>query len=119
MLQRLLTEGEDAAVLELVSKLVSRNAELELQLARLLRRTRKNEGVSAAQLQLFVKAMTVELDAAPESPAAGLQKLDEKLRDASGIDDEKAAKDDEEAKKRKRQPRSVARSRRTFGPSTT
>jgi transposase len=106
MLQGLLEEGRADDVLALVSKLVARNSELERRLAQLLSRPRKNEGVSTAQLQLFLGKITVEAEAEPESPSLVQDDANQKLREASGVDDidEAKRKEEEAAKKRKRQP---------------
>ena len=79
MLRELLSEGRDDAVVELVSKLVARNTDLEKRLFELLGHRRKNEGVSNAQLHLFVDALTAAAE--PE-----LAEADAKLREVSGID---------------------------------
>ena len=62
MLQGLLQERRDSDVLSLVAKLVARNSELEQRLARAMSRTHKNEGVSEAQLKLFMDVLTTESD---------------------------------------------------------
>lgn len=79
VLRELLTEGRDAEVLALVSKLVTRNSELERRLAELLSRGRKSERVSSDQLRLF-------LDQLGAAATAELDEANQKLRDASGID---------------------------------
>ena len=100
MLQKLLQERRDGDVLSLVAKLVARNSELEQRMARLLARAHKNEGVSEAQLRLFMDALTTESD--EESGAdPTLADANEKLREASGID--KPAESESNAE-RKRQP---------------
>ena len=53
VLRELLTERRDSEVLALVSKLMSRNSELERRLMQMLSHGHKNEGVSTAQLRLF------------------------------------------------------------------
>jgi hypothetical protein len=57
VLKELLAEGRDDDVLAVVEKLVARNHELEERLADLRRGSKKNEGVSSAQLQLFITAV--------------------------------------------------------------
>jgi transposase len=85
MLQGLLQERRDSDVLSLVAKLVARNSELEQRLARVTSRTHKNEGVSEAQLKLFMEVLTAESDDdAGADPA--LSDANQKLREASGID---------------------------------
>lgn len=84
ILQELLQERRDGDVLSLVSKLVARNSELERRLAQLLSRTRKNEGVSEAQLKFFMDALTTESE---EDTDPALADANQKLREASGIDE--------------------------------
>lgn len=84
VLQALLAEGRSAEVIALFTTLVSRNHELEQRLAKLLAGSRKNEGVSTAQLKLFLDA----LDGRSDEAAGGIEgkTADAKLREASGID---------------------------------
>jgi transposase len=100
MLRVLLNERRDGDVLSLVAKLVARNSELEQRMARLLSRTQKNEGVSEAQLKLFMDMLTAESD---EGSAADptLADANAKLREASGIDQ---PGDNGSNAERKRQP---------------
>ena len=100
MLQELLQERRDRDVLSLVAKLVARNSELEQRLARAMSRTHKNEGVSEAQLKLFMDALTAESDDEAGADLA-LAEANQELRDASGID--KPAESEGNAA-RKRQP---------------
>jgi transposase len=100
MLQELLQERRDSDVLSLVAKLVARNTELEQRLARAMSRTHKNEGVSEAQLKLFMSVLTAESDEEPGADAA-LADANEKLRAASGIDNPEGS---ERNAARKRQP---------------
>lgn len=88
VLRELLTERRDTEVLALFTKLVVRNSDLERRLLQLLARGRKNEGVSTAQLKLFLDALAAtgvnadnDDDEAPE-----LDEVNDKLRRASGID---------------------------------
>ena len=98
VLQSLLAGGRTEEVIALVSKLVARNSELETRLAQLLSRGRRNEGVSTAQLKLFMDVLTTEgVDAAEESDA--LADANQKLRDASGIDKRDNKPDEAPAKK--------------------
>jgi hypothetical protein len=101
MLQELLQERRDGEVLSLFTKLVARNSELEQRLAQMLSRARKNEGVSQAQLKLFIEALTADSDGKPDADSA-LAEANEKLRDASGIDN--AAEGEPRNAERKRQP---------------
>jgi transposase len=90
IVRALLAEGRDAAVVELVQKLVSRNAELEKQLALFGGRRHKNEGISTAQLHLFLKAVGI-------NPDEALRKADEALLGESRPPDlgaEKPAEDE-------------------------
>lgn len=79
VLSELLTEGRHDEVLAVVSKLVARNGELEERLAQLLSRKHKGEGISSAQLLLF-------LDAIAKSGDDGLNEANDKLRSAAGVD---------------------------------
>lgn len=88
----LLDEGRAEDVLELLSKLVARNNELERLLAQVRSSGKKNEGVSTAQLLLLLGGLA--------EPAKDLADADEKLRAASEID--KTGPEDEP--KPKRQP---------------
>jgi hypothetical protein len=87
VLKTLLAEGQSEAVLALFAKLVSRNSELEARLAKLLSGPRKNEGVSTAQLKLFLESLDARTDEAAGGPSA--KAADEKLRAASAIDQKK------------------------------
>ncbi len=93
MLQALLAEGLNDEVVELVSQLVAKNNALELRLAELLRRGRKNEGVDKGQLKLALDKLAIESDEA-------LEAANTELREASGIDQPKSPR-----KKKKSQPR--------------
>lgn len=75
-LRLLLAERKDAAVIDLVSKLVRRNSELEHALAQFGPRRRKGEGISSEQLDLFLRALGV-------NPDAVLQQANEQLAEAS------------------------------------
>lgn len=88
----LLGEGRTDDVLELLSKLIARNSELERLLAQVRSSGKKNEGVSSSQLLLLLDGLA--------EPAKDLAAADEKLRVASEID--KPAPADEP--KPKRQP---------------
>jgi hypothetical protein len=79
MLRTLLEAGEVDAVVELVTKLVARNSELERRLADFLTRGHKREGVSSDQLKLFLDGL------APEC-AADLDTANAQLRAAAGLD---------------------------------
>jgi transposase len=84
VLRKLLVEGgtEESvaqAVLALVAKLVARNSELEQRLAKAASLTRKNEGISTAQLLLMLDELT-------ESKDAELAKADAGLKHASGVE---------------------------------
>lgn len=84
VLKELLAESRNEEILALFGKLVARNGELERRLAAMLSRGSKNEGISSAQLRLFVQ----ELAAAAQ--AEELEKASDKLRGASGIDEPKS-----------------------------
>lgn len=84
VLRKLLVEGGTKepvaqAVLALVAKLVARNRELEQRLSRVASLTRKNEGISAAQLLLV-------LDGLAENEDAELAKADAELKNAAGVE---------------------------------
>jgi transposase len=87
VLKALLTQGGTAEavaaqVVVLVAQLVLRNSDLERRLSKLLSRPRKNEGISSAQLKLFLSELA-------EASEASLAAADKKLRAASGIDEDK------------------------------
>ena len=73
VLRDLLDEGRDADVLALVGKLVSRNEELELLLAKSRESKNRREGVSRDQLDLF-------LDQLDEPSDEELKEADDKLK---------------------------------------
>jgi transposase len=100
MLRELLQERRDGEVLSLVAQLVARNGELERRLSQVLSRTRKNEGVSEAQLKLMLEVLSKESDDDPGADPT-LAEANEKLQEASGID--QPAETDRNAA-RKRQP---------------
>lgn len=82
-LQSLLQERRDEVVIQLVEKLILRNAELEEKLALFnARRGTKNEGISTDQLQLFLNAMGL-------NPDVLLREADASLLDASKNDEAK------------------------------
>jgi transposase len=85
VLRELLAEGRDGAVLALVSKLVARNGELEQRLAQLLSRGHKNEGISTAQLKLFLDALGAKVEGG-DAVVPEIGEANDKLRSASGID---------------------------------
>jgi transposase len=95
VLKELLAQGLIEEALALVAKLVARNTELEKQLAELMWRRRKNEGVSSAQLLLLLEGLN-------EAPDERRQEADTKLREASGIDEK--ATPPAKSEKSKRQP---------------
>ncbi len=97
VLRTLLEAGEVGAVVDLVGKLVARNTELERRLAELLARGHKREGVSSAQLKLFLDEL------APER-AAELEQANAQLRAASGIDDPAPAAEPQTGKPRRQPP---------------
>lgn len=100
VLHKLLAQRRDEAIVALVTKLVARNRELELQLAKLQARGKKNEGVSSEQLRALFDALQTEGE-------KELDEANEKLRAASSLDDQRDNKDsDQEPRTRqpKRQP---------------
>ena len=100
VLRELLTERRDTDVLELVSKLIVRNSELERRLMQMLSRGHKNEGVSTAQLRLFLDALAATGVDVSDAGAPDLSDANAKLRGASGLD----AKPDGAPEKPARQP---------------
>jgi transposase len=101
ILRELLTEGRDGEVLALVSKLMARNSELERRLMQMMSRGQKNEGVSTAQLRLFLDSLAATGVDASDDGAPDLGDANAKLRDASGLD---AAADSAAAEKPAKQP---------------
>ena len=81
VLKELLAEGRNDDVLAVVEKLVARNHELEERLAELRRGNKKNEGVSSAQLQLFMTAVADDSD-------EERQKASEELKKVAGYGDD-------------------------------
>ena len=111
VVRTLLAENDRDAVLEIVSKLVSENADMSRRLAQVKRSFKTSEKIGRAQLVLFVDALARgEGDPdSDEADADGPDELDEadaKLRMASGIDEKK--EEDELAKRRTRPPRQPA-----------
>ena len=84
VLKELLAEGRTEDVLAVVEKLVARNHDLEERLAELRRGRKKNEGVSSAQLQLFLTAVADDSDEVRQQASDALKEL------AGFGDDEKA-----------------------------
>lgn len=107
VLQELLNEQRSDAIIELFSKLVQRNSELELRLAQLVRH-KSREGVSAAQLLLALEGLAKPSD-------EQRQELDTALQQASGIA-EAAAKARAEAEEKAKQPPKQPPARRPFPP---
>lgn len=112
VVRKMLAEhAESGAILAIFDKLVARNSELELRLSELMSRRHKGEGVSTAQLLLFLSEQgrdasetgegTGALPAsAPCSPA--VEEANAELRAASGIDDR--CREQDEAPKPPAQP---------------
>jgi transposase len=100
VLYKLLAEGRNESVVALVTKLVARNRELEIQLAKLQARSKKNEGVSSEQLRALFDALQTEGE-------KELDEANEKLRAASRLDDKGHQDSDQEPRTEqpKRQPR--------------
>ena len=86
VLRELLTERRDAEVQALFSKLVARNSELERRLMQMLSRSHQNEGVSTAQLRLFLDALAATGVDTSDVDAPDLGEANDRLRGASGID---------------------------------
>jgi transposase len=98
VLRELLTERRDTEVLALVAKLVVRNGELERRLMQILSRGHKNEGVSTAQLRLFLDALAATGVDVSDAGAPDLGDANDKLREASGIDAAPASTTEKPAK---------------------
>jgi transposase len=101
VLKSLLQSGRSEEVVTLFEKLVVRNSELEQRLAQLLSRGHKNEGVSTAQLKLFMDVLTTE-GAGESTTPEELASANQKLRDVSAIDQRNG--ENGEVPPRKRQP---------------
>jgi len=93
VLRQMLGESEHSRqVLAIFEQLVARNGELELQLSELLSRRNKGEGVSKAQLLLFLDRLqgggAAASDAEPASNPCtpDVEEANGRLRAASGID---------------------------------
>lgn len=90
VLPQLLAEGRIAEVLEAVRALVARNEQLERQLAALDRKRMKpNEGVSAAQLLLFVDKLRKQA-AEGTDPALAAKQEDQRLHERAEAAAERA-----------------------------
>lgn len=77
VLRGLLDQGQLDAVIELVSKLVARNSELERKLAQLRAPRRANEGISTAQLALLLESLVPSGDAVRDEADAKLRETTE------------------------------------------
>lgn len=77
VLKELLANGLDEAVIELVMKLVARNKELELLLAKLRESKNRSEHISAAQLDLFLTKLN------GQTPEGALAEANKKLEEAA------------------------------------
>ena len=98
VVRALLAEGRGEEVLGVVTQLVARNSELERRLAQLLSRAHKNEGLSSAQLLLFLNDLAEGKVANDEGDANSDARTDanDKLRTASGIDEAATAESETE-----------------------
>lgn len=99
VLRQLLAERQDDAVIEMFSKLVAQNEQLHRQLAEMLVRRKKGEGVSTAQLKLFLDELAADDD-------EELEQANQKLVKAAGLDQE------DDVKKKKKKPRKQPKNRR-------
>lgn len=103
---RTLRNGNDwDAVLEIVSRLVTENADMTRRLAQVKRSFKTSEKISSAQIMLFVDALARSEGAGADGPDE-LDEADAKLRMSSGIDD--TQHEDEIAKRATRPPRQPA-----------
>lgn len=101
MVRELLAERRDDAVVALVGQLLARNGELETRLAG--KPGKKNESVPQTQLKFWIDKLEVEAGSDESGMDSDVAAANQKLRNASGIDqvDDSSAK---EVGKRKRQP---------------
>jgi transposase len=81
VLRELLADRRDEEVLALVAKLVSRNTELELLLAKVRESRNRGEQISAAQLDLFLQQIQSEPN---EDLAEANRKLEETAKEHGG-----------------------------------
>jgi hypothetical protein len=84
VLHELLARGHDAAVLELVAKLVSRNEELEQMLAKLRAGKHHNERIPKEQLDLFLDLLRA---ASATTLATANEQLEKTAQDNGGRPD--------------------------------
>ena len=87
---------ERDAVLEIVGKLVSENEQMSRRIARLASRFKTSEKISTAQLVLFIDAVRrgdgePEVTEDDQLEPDDIEDADQRLRNASGIDDHAAA----------------------------
>jgi transposase len=106
VLRVLLSQDRQKEIVQLVSKLLDRNTELERRLAQLVSRVHKREGVSRSQLLLFLD----ELDRSTAEQKSNSAVPDEvsdandTLRTASGIDDKGDKVTDEQRETQPKRP---------------
>jgi transposase len=94
VVRALLADNDGDAVLEIVRKLVADNGDMARRLARIAARFKKSEKVGKAQLVLFLDALQRgegEPETETDEPADEIDDADDKLRTASGIDDDDLA----------------------------
>lgn len=104
VLQELLVRRCDNEVVELVRQLVAENSALRLQLAEMVMRRRKGEGVSTAQLKLFLEELETEEDEALDASS-------NELKEATSSDDDADTK-----KRRKKKTPRQPHARQPFPP---
>jgi transposase len=85
VLQKLLEEQRNGEVVELVTKLVAANGDLERRLAEILARKNKSERIAQAQLRLVFEELGQAEQAAAESPDGALDAANDTLTGASGV----------------------------------
>ena len=104
VLAKLLEQGRTQEVLEAVRKLIAHNEELERQLAVLGRRgTKANEGVSSAQLLLFLDELSKQAERAQDEAIAA--KTEDELLEARAEAAAERARQKALAEKAKPKPR--------------
>jgi len=108
VVRALLAENDRDAVLEIVGKLASENADMTRRLAQVKRSFKTSEKVGRAQLVLFADAIargegSLESDEAPADGPDEVDEADATLRMASGLDEKET--ENEIERRRTRPPR--------------
>lgn len=112
MIQQLLQDGKQQEVLDAFAALLSRNKQLELQLAQLRRNRNRSEKVSSAQLGLFFQLIETQPtdNTNADDCSDGRQQADEQLKQLVEPDsDAEVQAKDQDKPNRKRKPKSAGR----------